>query len=228
MVAEKQPPSLPMGEPTSTGGTRSPGPWWPTSDASATSRKPHRRDPERHVVRWLVVRGPCYLSLRAAVEHRWQPDGVILLAEPGRALSSSDVANVLDAPVVGPGARRTGRRPSDRRRPAAEPCAPPDSLQEPRSARPRRPRWVRRTAHGARGPVRPSRRASAGTALAVGPRRLTDDAIRRLRPDVGRSATPPDRAPSDLSDRRLGSPRCPMSEPPPTRVLTHTDYAASA
>ncbi len=52
------------------------------------------------MVRWLVVRGPCYLSLRAAVEHRWQPDGVILLAEPGRALSSSDVANVLDAPVV--------------------------------------------------------------------------------------------------------------------------------
>lgn len=55
---------------------------------------------EPGVVRWLVVRGPCYLSLRAAVEHSWQPDGVILLAEPGRSLSSADVADVLGAPVV--------------------------------------------------------------------------------------------------------------------------------
>ncbi len=47
-----------------------------------------------------MVPGPCYLSLRAAVEHRWQPDGVILLAKPDRALSSSDVADVLGAPVV--------------------------------------------------------------------------------------------------------------------------------
>jgi hypothetical protein len=56
------------------------------------------REPE--VVRWLVVRGPCYLSLRAAVEHRWEPDGIVLLAEPGRALSAADVADVLGAPVV--------------------------------------------------------------------------------------------------------------------------------
>ena len=57
-------------------------------------------DGEPGVVRWLVVRGPCYLSLRAAVGHSWQPDGVILLAEPGRSLSSADVADVLGAPVV--------------------------------------------------------------------------------------------------------------------------------
>lgn len=50
--------------------------------------------------RWLVVRGPCYLSLRAAVTHPWRPHGVVLLTEPRRALSAHDVANVLDTPVV--------------------------------------------------------------------------------------------------------------------------------
>ena len=50
--------------------------------------------------RWLVVRGPCYLSLRAAVTHPWRPHGVVLLTEPRRALSARDVANVLGTPVV--------------------------------------------------------------------------------------------------------------------------------
>lgn len=54
---------------------------------------------ELDMVRWLVVRGPCYLSLRAAVEHHWA-DGVILLVEPGRSLSAADVADVLGVPVV--------------------------------------------------------------------------------------------------------------------------------
>lgn len=58
------------------------------------------QDQEADVVRWLVVRGPCYLSLRAAVEHRWEPDGIVLLTEPGRALSAADVSDVLGAPVV--------------------------------------------------------------------------------------------------------------------------------
>ncbi len=55
---------------------------------------------EPGVVRWLVVRGPCYLSLRAAVNHRWQPDGIILVVEPGRSLSAADVSDVIGAPVV--------------------------------------------------------------------------------------------------------------------------------
>lgn len=63
------------------------------SDADSPGREPE-------VVRWLVVRGPCYLSLRAAVEHRWEPDGIVLLTEPGRALSAADVSDVLGAPVV--------------------------------------------------------------------------------------------------------------------------------
>ncbi|MGH9155779.1 MAG: hypothetical protein ACRD1K_08120 [Acidimicrobiales bacterium] len=57
-------------------------------------------DDERNTRRWLVVRGPCYLSLRAAIDHPWQPDGVVLLAEPGRALGALDVTDVLGVPVV--------------------------------------------------------------------------------------------------------------------------------
>ncbi|MFP5377871.1 MAG: hypothetical protein ACLGIO_13970 [Acidimicrobiia bacterium] len=50
--------------------------------------------------RWLVVRGPCYLALRCAVEAPWRPDGVVVLSEPGRALGGADVAAVLGAAVV--------------------------------------------------------------------------------------------------------------------------------
>ena len=50
--------------------------------------------------RWLVVRGPCYLALRCAVEAPWRPDGVVVLSEPGRALASPDVAAVLGVDVV--------------------------------------------------------------------------------------------------------------------------------
>jgi hypothetical protein len=50
--------------------------------------------------RWLVLRGPCYAALRAAVEARWPADGVILLTEPGRAITAVDVADVLGSPVI--------------------------------------------------------------------------------------------------------------------------------
>lgn len=50
--------------------------------------------------RWLVVRGPCYLSLRAAIDHRWQPHGIVVLAEAGRPLTSADVSDVVGAPVI--------------------------------------------------------------------------------------------------------------------------------
>ena len=48
---------------------------------------------------WLVLR-PCYLGLRRAVSTRLRVDGVILVNEPGRALSKRDVASVLSAPIV--------------------------------------------------------------------------------------------------------------------------------
>jgi hypothetical protein len=50
--------------------------------------------------RWLVLRGPCYAALRSAVEARWPADGVILLTEPGRAITAADVADVVGAPVI--------------------------------------------------------------------------------------------------------------------------------
>ena len=49
--------------------------------------------------RWLVVRGPCYLSLKAAVDAPWRPDAVVVLAEPGRCLGADDVEAVLGAEV---------------------------------------------------------------------------------------------------------------------------------
>jgi len=50
-------------------------------------------------VSWLVLR-PCYLALRRAVSTRLRVDGVILVNEPGRALTKRDVASVLSAPIV--------------------------------------------------------------------------------------------------------------------------------
>ena len=52
-----------------------------------------------HNRRLLVVRN-CYLALRRAVAHPVRPDGVVLVAEPGRALAAIDVEAVLTAPVV--------------------------------------------------------------------------------------------------------------------------------
>ncbi|HSH58716.1 MAG TPA: hypothetical protein VK988_03550, partial [Acidimicrobiales bacterium] len=50
--------------------------------------------------RWLVVRGRCYLSLRAALEETWRPDGIVVLTEPRRPLVAADVSDVLGAPVI--------------------------------------------------------------------------------------------------------------------------------
>ena len=50
--------------------------------------------------RSLLVTRPCYLSLRRAARIAARPTGVVLIDEPGRALSSDDVAAALGAPVV--------------------------------------------------------------------------------------------------------------------------------
>jgi len=47
----------------------------------------------------LVIR-PCYLALRRARHLRTAPTGVVVVSEPGRALSSGDVASTIGAPVV--------------------------------------------------------------------------------------------------------------------------------
>lgn len=48
----------------------------------------------------LLVTRPCYLALRRAVASGLQPTGIVLLGEPGRALSARDVERSLGAPVV--------------------------------------------------------------------------------------------------------------------------------
>lgn len=56
-----------------------------------------RTDPDAGPA-YLVTR-PCYLTLRAAGRIP-RPAGVVLITEPGRALTASDVAEVVGAPVV--------------------------------------------------------------------------------------------------------------------------------
>jgi len=47
----------------------------------------------------LVVR-PCYLAVRRAVAEAARPTGIVLVAEPGRALGARDVERAIGAPVV--------------------------------------------------------------------------------------------------------------------------------
>lgn len=57
--------------------------------------------PEMHErsQRSLLVTRPCYMSLRRAINGQ-RPDGIVLIEEPGRALTSKDIASVLSLPVV--------------------------------------------------------------------------------------------------------------------------------
>lgn len=47
----------------------------------------------------LVTRG-CYLALRRAARVGHRPDGVVLVAEPGRSLGARDVGRAIGAPVI--------------------------------------------------------------------------------------------------------------------------------
>ena len=48
----------------------------------------------------LLVTRACYLSLRRAARAQPRPTGIVLCAEPGRALGADDVAGAVGAPVV--------------------------------------------------------------------------------------------------------------------------------
>lgn len=48
----------------------------------------------------LLVTRPCYLALRRAVASPLQPSALVVVDEPGRALSAADVEEVLGVPVV--------------------------------------------------------------------------------------------------------------------------------
>ncbi len=53
-----------------------------------------------HATLSLLVVRPCYLALRRASALAIRADGVVVIREPGRSLSSGDVADVLQASVV--------------------------------------------------------------------------------------------------------------------------------
>jgi MinD superfamily P-loop ATPase len=53
-----------------------------------------------HATRSLLIIRPCYLALRRASLLTTTPHGVIVIAEPGRALGVHDVESVVGAPVV--------------------------------------------------------------------------------------------------------------------------------
>lgn len=65
----------------------------PFDEASST---PQLEPAERYV----VLREPCYVALSSLLVTGVRFDGVILLSEPGRALSDRDVTDVLGIPVV--------------------------------------------------------------------------------------------------------------------------------
>lgn len=50
--------------------------------------------------RRLLVTRECYLSLRRATALEFQPTGVVVVSEPGRALRCDDVAATIRVPVV--------------------------------------------------------------------------------------------------------------------------------
>jgi MinD-like ATPase involved in chromosome partitioning or flagellar assembly len=47
----------------------------------------------------LLVLRPCYLALKAALRAPLRPSGIVLVAEPGRALGPPEVEDVLGVPV---------------------------------------------------------------------------------------------------------------------------------
>lgn len=48
----------------------------------------------------LLVTRPCYIALRRALRADIRPTGIVLVDEPGRALTAVDVERALGAPVV--------------------------------------------------------------------------------------------------------------------------------
>lgn len=56
--------------------------------------------PQPGAARLVVVRGPCYLALKALTGLQGGADGVVVVREPGRSLSARDVADIAAVAVV--------------------------------------------------------------------------------------------------------------------------------
>lgn len=57
-----------------------------------------RKSPD--TLRYAVLRGPDYLGLMTLLQSDAELDGVVVVAEEGRALTTKDVRGVVDLPVV--------------------------------------------------------------------------------------------------------------------------------
>lgn len=56
-------------------------------------------DPREHALRSILVVRPCYLALRRATQSP-KPDAIVIIEEPGRALTTHDVQRLIGAPVM--------------------------------------------------------------------------------------------------------------------------------
>jgi len=65
-----------------------------------TGTVPLARSLAEHAGVSLLVVRPCYLALRRATTCGVRPTGVVVVSEPGRSLTPSDVAAAVGAPVV--------------------------------------------------------------------------------------------------------------------------------
>jgi hypothetical protein len=66
-------------------------------DAGTGSPPPELHDAAEHS---LLVTRPCFLALRRAQQLAVRPTGIVLVDEPGRALTSSDIEHALGVAVV--------------------------------------------------------------------------------------------------------------------------------
>jgi hypothetical protein len=48
----------------------------------------------------VVLRGPCYLSLRTTIDTRDRIDGIVVVREPGRSITNRDLSEITQLPVV--------------------------------------------------------------------------------------------------------------------------------
>ncbi len=56
-------------------------------------------DLREHALRSILVVRPCYLALRRATQSP-QPDSIVVVEEPGRALTCTDIQRLIGAPIM--------------------------------------------------------------------------------------------------------------------------------
>lgn len=72
----------------------------PTVGAEARADRPLRWFDRVSEARSVLVVRPCYLALRRVTACDERPDAIVVVTEPGRALRSTDVCEVVGAPLL--------------------------------------------------------------------------------------------------------------------------------